>query len=263
MSVSLESWEGILSTVQQFYSSELQPYYNNEYLNICLEVIGMSIGKSSFNYVFTIVSLQEPICVNNNIIIISLPMLQHLLDKSVVFPENKLEQVDNFDIFKDFNILQQNNMDKYDNCVSDYMVRWNTRSVENSGFQRITTSQTVSMVILFRLVVCVAHWLQHYKLKTGPGTHEHFHDIEVADLKKKFDNMTNLQNNSNTAKRFKKLYSNHSSIDDYLNTSIFNDSDKSDEYTETDTDNRDGNTNRNDDSAIVKFKKKYKKHKKN
>lgn len=260
MSISLESWEGILSTVQQFYSSELRPFYNNEYLNICLEIIGMSIGKSSFNYVFTIVSLQEPICVNNDIIVISLPMLQHLLDKCVAFPEHKLEQVENFDIFKDFNILQQNNMDKYDNCISDYMVRWNMRSLVNSGFQRITTSQTVSMVILFRLVVCVAHWLQHYKLKTGPKTHDDFHDIEVADLKKKFDNMTNLQNNTKTAKRFKKLYSDHSSIDDYINTSIFNDSECNEYSTaETDTDGGDGNKNRNDDSAVVKFKKKYQK----
>lgn len=258
MSISLESWEGVLCMVQQFYSPELRPYYNDEYLNICLEVIGMSIGKSSFSYVFTVVSLPEPICVNNKIIVISLPMLQYLLDKHVVFPENKLTQVENFDIFKDFNILQQNKMEKYDNCVSDYMVRWNTRSVANGGFQRITTSQTVSMVILFRLIVCVAHWLQHFKLQTGPRTHDDFHDIEVADLKKKFDNMTNIQNNSSQSKRFKKLYSNHSSIDDYLGTGISNGVKKY-RYAETCTDVDDDDDTDND-LEIVKFKRKYKKN---
>ncbi|CAI6374880.1 unnamed protein product [Macrosiphum euphorbiae] len=218
MSISLESWEGVVSTVQRFYSQDLKPYYNDEYLEICLNVIGLGIGSASFNYVLTIVSLPEPICVHNNVVVVSLPMMQNLLDRHIVFPENKLENVKNFDIFKDFNMFKKNDADHYDNCVNDYMVRWTDQLLTNNGFERITSSQKISMVILFRLVLCVAHWLQHYKLKTGSNNHDRFHDVEVADLKRKFDDFTSLKNNSETAKRFKKLYSENSTVEDYVNS---------------------------------------------
>lgn len=247
MSVSLESWEGVLYTVQKFYTPDLRPYYNDEYIGICLDVIGQTMGKSSFDYVLTIASLPEPICTNNRVIVISLPMLQHLLDKHVIFPEHKLEQVTNFDIFKDFNILQDtDNADhRHGSSVCDYMVRWDASvlSTAHNSFARITQSQITSMVILFRLVVCVAHWNQHYKNNTSPNNHNGFNDIEIADLKKTFEKLTS---ESEPVKSFKKLKSGDSvDINKYFNNGDYGgdgdsagdyDGDSSDEDTSSDTD---------------------------
>ena len=153
------------------------------------------------------------------------------------------------------------------------------------------------MVILFRLVLCVAHWLQHYKLKTGSNNHDRFHDVEVADLKRKFDDFTSLKNNSETAKRFKKLYSENSTVEDYVNSkpahstddcdgddddgSVTGDDERLDDrahaadgyrddgsdrdydsYDDDDDDDDDGDrrvVDRNKKSGILKFIKKYKK----
>lgn len=191
MSVSLESWEGLISTVQQFYTRNLLPYYNEEYLTMCLEIMGLCIGNNMFDYVLTIVSLPEPICINNKIIVISLPMLQNLLDRSVIFSEHKLEQVDNFDIFEQYNILQNPTADELTCSVNEYMIRWNNYSMVNSGFDKMTTSQTISMVMVFRLVYCIAHWSQHYKSKTPFTQHDRFVDLQVADLKNKVSKLLN------------------------------------------------------------------------
>ena len=193
MSVSLDSWESINYTVQRFFKPDLCPYYNNEYVKILLDIIAQSIGKNSFNYVNTIVSLAEPIWHNNNTVIISLPMIQYLLDQPVKLPETKIVPVENFDIFENFNVVCDQTgtnygADIYKNDVkTEYLVQWNdfddpSTYDKNNSYTPITNSQIISLVMVMRLTLCVSHWLFHYKLKKKITDHKDFPQIEFANV---------------------------------------------------------------------------------
>lgn len=194
MSVSLDSWESINYTVQKFFKPDLRPYYNDEYVKILLDIIGQSIGKNSFNYVNTIVSLAEPIWHTDNAVIISLPMIEYLLDQPIKLPETKIIPIKNFDIFENFNVLKNQNTTHYGASIyehdakNEYLVRWdetdNLSDHNGNAYTSINNSQIISLVMIMRLTLCVAHWLQHYKLKKRITDHENFPIIELADLKK-------------------------------------------------------------------------------
>lgn len=196
MSVSLDSWESINYTVQRFFKPNLKPYYTDEYVKILLDMIGQSIGKNSFNYVTTIVSLPEPIWHTNNVIIISLPMIQYLLDQPVKLPESKIMPIKNFNIFENFNVIKNDDRRHYGaniyehDAKNEYLVQWNDDDFSalshdndhNNTYTSINDTQIVTLVIIIRLTLCVAHWIQHYKLKKSITDHENFPTIELADL---------------------------------------------------------------------------------
>lgn len=197
MSVSLDSWESINYTVQRFFKPDLKPYYTEEYVKILLDMIGQSIGKNNFNYVNTIVSLPEPIWHKNNVIIISLPMIQYLLDQPVKLPETKIVPVKNFDIFENFNVVKSQDEQHYGANIyehdvrNEYLVQWNnddfssfSTNINNSNtYTSIDDTQIITLVMIIRLTLCVAHWIQHYKLKKPITDHEDFPTIELADLR--------------------------------------------------------------------------------
>lgn len=197
MSVSLDSWESINYTVQRFFKPDLKPYYTDEYIKILLDMIGQSIGKNNFNYVNTIVSLPEPIWHKNNVIIISLPMIQYLLDQPVKLPETKIVPVKNFDIFENFNVIKSQDQQHYGANIyehdvrNEYLVQWNNDDFSSfstninhnaNTYTSIDDTQIITLVMIIRLTLCVAHWMQHYKLKKPITDHENFPTIELADL---------------------------------------------------------------------------------
>lgn len=206
MTTALDSVDAMVSFVKKYFNNDLKPYFNGEYLNICLNMISTVIGRNEFSYVFTTVSLHEPIWFrNSDVILISVPMIQHLLDRPFVEKKKDVEHVKNFNIFEKFQLKHNiavrkeknyNLMDNYsfvtreeektgkrkrnpdtdtdDDDVekvesdrycslnqNNIQVEWNTMSGYSST-EPITKTQMVTLMILFRLAICVEHWLQHY-----------------------------------------------------------------------------------------------------
>lgn len=206
MTATVQSWENILYLVQVYYREDLKPYYDETYVDICLDIISRVIGKPSFEYVLTIESLPEPIMTYRKIIVLSAPMLENLLDRPVCLPQTRIENVKNFDIFETFDVLKNDP----ESCVnkSEFLVDWlsevraivNTKApgsgsgVSSGGvgrharqFTRLTNSQITSLIMLVRLVVCIAHWAQHYRLRTNVNDHSHHQDLEFAELEDAID----------------------------------------------------------------------------
>jgi len=194
MTTALDSVESIVLLARTFFREDMHPYFNSEYLDVCKNMIGKVLGTTQFKYVQTIVSLPEPIWCNGAVIVISVPMMQNLIDRPYIINSKPVEYVENFNIFQKYqmrNRLEKRMIecedvqaDKYaftTDLISDkrctkkrrydeepiaepvrhsnaIFVKWSSLDgVRN--FEPITRNQTF-VLLLFRLIICVEHWLQ-------------------------------------------------------------------------------------------------------
>lgn len=104
MTTALDSVESIVLMARHFFSENMHPYFNSEYLDVCKHMIGIALGTTQFKYVQTIVSLPEPIWCSSDgdIVVISVPMMQNLLDRPYVVNSKPVEYVENFNIFQKY-----------------------------------------------------------------------------------------------------------------------------------------------------------------
>lgn len=202
MSVSLESWEGIANTVGRFFNKSMPPYYTSRYIEIAVEIVGDLLGKISYTYVETYVSLPEPIWREKNVVFFSVPMMSLFINQPVELPQDTVKYVTEFDIFDRIEVCDTKNNDEdgvgssrkqkrkqhnnplesYD--TSDgYIVNWNSTMIAGHLPDEfgLNESDATVLVQLFRLVLMISHWYQHASKRTTYRNHENFHEIEMAD----------------------------------------------------------------------------------
>lgn len=204
MSVSLESWEGVANTVGRYFSKSMPPYYTSRYLEIAVEIIGDLLGKTSYTYVETCVSLPEPIWQEKNIVFFSVPMMSLFINQPVELPQDTVKYVARFDIFDRIEVDDTKNksydqddvgslrkrkrknrnkrLESYDTS-NGYIVNWNSTMIAGNVSDEfgLNESDTTVLVQLFRLVLMIGHWFQHASGRTTYRDHENFHEIEMAD----------------------------------------------------------------------------------
>lgn len=200
MSVSLESWEAVANTVGRYFIKSMPPYYTTRYMDIAVEIIGDLLGKVSYTYVETSVSLPEPIWRNGNIVFFSVPMMSLYINQPVDLPQDAVKYVTQFDIFDRVELddddtkdvvqtsrkrkrkHRKDRMDPYDTS-SGYIVNWNSTMIAGNLPDEfgLNESDITVLVQLFRLVMMISHWFQHVSQRTTYRDHENFHEIEMAD----------------------------------------------------------------------------------
>lgn len=206
MSVSLESWEGVANTVGRYFNKSMPPYYTSRYIEIAVEIIGDLLGKISYTYVETCVSLPEPIWQEKNIVFFSVPMMSLFINQPVELPQDTVKYVTEFDIFDRIEVYdtkkndqeegggvkpsrrkrklnqRNNSLESYDTS-NGYIVNWNSTMIAGHLPDEfgLNESDTTVLVQLFRLIVMISHWYQHVSQRTTYRDHENFHEIEMAD----------------------------------------------------------------------------------
>lgn len=203
MSVSLESWEGVANTVGRYFNKSMPPYYTSRYIEIAVEIIGDLLGKISYTYVETCVSLPEPIWQEKNIVFFSVPMMSLFINQPVELPQDTVKYVTQFDIFDRIEVYdtkkndqddvepsrrkrkhkQRNNLLESYDTSNGYIVNWNSTMIAGHLPDEfgLNESDTTVLVQLFRLVMMISHWYQHVSQRTTYRDHENFHEIEMAD----------------------------------------------------------------------------------
>lgn len=205
MSVSLESWEGVANTVGRYFNKSMPPYYTSRYVEIAVEIIGDLLGKTSYEYVETCVSLPEPIWQDKNVIFFSVPMMSLYINQPVKLPQDTVKYVTRFDIFDRIEVYDAKNDDDDDDrdgvrssrkrkrkqrtvessydASKGYVVNWNSTMIAGRLPDEfgLNESDTTVLVQLFRLVTMIGHWWQHASRRTTYRDHENFHEIEMAD----------------------------------------------------------------------------------
>lgn len=200
MSVSLESWEGVADTVARYFSKSMPPYYTSRYIEIAVEIVGDLLGKTSYTYVETSVSLPEPVWQVKNIVFFSVPMMSLFINQPVDLPQDTVKYVSRFDIFDRIEVYDAKSSYDDDDAGTaarkrkkrdsppesydtGYVVNWNAtmfagHSPDEFG---LNESDATVLVQLFRLVMMIAHWYQHVSRRTAYRDHDDFHEIEMAD----------------------------------------------------------------------------------
>lgn len=210
MSVSLESWEGVADTVGRYFAKSMPPYYTSRYIEIAVEIVGGLLGKTSYSYVETCVSLPEPIWLDadSGLVFFSVPIMSMLINQPVRVPQDKVKYVSRFDIFdrvkvydgtkrRDWSSSSSSSGDlshkrrkkiktqhAYEKGGAEYVVSWNAPTfADHSPLDEfgLNESDVTVLVQTFRLVLMVSHWYQHYTRKTAHSDHDKFHEIEMAD----------------------------------------------------------------------------------
>lgn len=205
MSVSLESWEGVADTVGRYFVKSAPPYYTSRYIEIAVEIIGGLLGKTSYSYVETCVSLPEPIWLDEDrgLVFFSVPMMSLLINQPVRVPQDKVKYVSHFDIFDRVRVYDDKRRrvasssgdpthkrkkckkrHAYETGGAAYVVNWNAPTfADHSPLDEfgLDESDVTVLVQTFRLVLMVSHWHQHYTRKTSHRDHDKFHEIEMAD----------------------------------------------------------------------------------
>lgn len=200
MSVSLESWEGVADTVGRYFSKSMPPYYTSRYIEIAVEIVGDLLGKTSYTYVETYVSLPEPIWQEKNIVFFSVPMMSLFINQPVELPQDTVKYVNQFDIFDRIEVYdtkndqdgsrkrkrkKHNNNNRLESYYTSngYVVNWNATMIAGHLPDEfgLNESDTTVLVQLFRLVMMISHWYQHFSHRTTYRDHENFHEIEMAD----------------------------------------------------------------------------------
>lgn len=206
MSVSLESWEGVADTVGRYFAKSAPPYYTSRYIEIAVEIIGGLLGKTSYSYVETCVSLPEPIWLDEDrgLVFFSVPMMSLLINQPVRVPQDKVKYVSRFDIFDRVKVYDDKRrrvasssgdltherrkkckrQHAYETGGADFVVNWNAPTfADRSPLDEfgLDESDVTVLVQTFRLVLMVSHWYQHYTRKTSHRDHDKFHEIEMAD----------------------------------------------------------------------------------
>lgn len=203
MSVSLESWEGVANTVGRYFTKSLPPYYTSRYIEMAVEIIGDLLGKTSYSYVETCVSLPEPIWQEKGVLFFSVPMMSLFINQPVQLPQDKVRYVSHFDIFDRVEVYDDgrsrrdgvgpsrdkrkrkkpNGPDYADEPA--YGVTWNTPMFAGPHSQPddfgLNESDVTVLVQMFRLVLMVGHWYQHHTRGTSYRDHDGFQEIEMAD----------------------------------------------------------------------------------
>lgn len=202
MSVSLESWEGVANTVGRYFNKSMPPYYTSRYIEIAVEIIGDLLGKTSYTYVETCVSLPEPIWQEKNVVFFSVPMMSLFINQPVELPQDTVKYVTQFDIFDRIEVCdkkmtdqdgmgssrkrkrKQHNsrLESYDTS-NGYIVNWNSTMIAGHLPDEfgLNESDTTVLVQLFRLIMMISHWYHHASHGTTYRDHENFHEIEMAD----------------------------------------------------------------------------------
>lgn len=202
MSVSLESWEGVANTVGRYFSKSMPPYYTSRYLEIAVKIVGDLLGKTSYTYVETCVSLPEPIWQEKNIVFFSVPMMSLFINQPVELSQGTVKYVARFDIFDRIEVddtknksydrddvgslskrKRKNRLPEPYDTSDGYIVNWNATMIAGhvSDEFGLNKSDTTVLVQLFRLVLMIGHWYQHASGRTTYRDHGNFHEIEMAD----------------------------------------------------------------------------------
>lgn len=181
MSRSLESWESVADTVGRYYGKSMPPYFNARHIGTAVEIVGELLGKTSYVYVESYVSLPEPIWHDRNVVYFSVPMIAHYVNQPVYLPRDKVKYVSRFDIFDGIKVVHGEEARRQRSKVSTapYVVNWTTMDSDEFGLDE---SDATVLVQTFRVVMLASHWFQHYTRKTTYRNHHRFHEIEMADI---------------------------------------------------------------------------------
>lgn len=201
MSVSLDSWEGVANTVGRYFAKSLPPYYTSRYIEIAVEIIGDLLGKTTYAYVETCVSLPEPIWQDRGVVFLSVPMISLLINQPVRVPQDRVKYVSRFDIFDSVEVYDDTRrgstatssrherkkfkkQNAYGTAGAAYVVSWTAPTFADRSPPDefgLDESDVTVLVQTFRLVLMVSHWYQHRTRKTTYRDHDKFCEIEMAD----------------------------------------------------------------------------------
>lgn len=158
MSVSTQSYEGLIKLATTFYDPYLPLYYDNLHIDKTCEVLLFLLREKSIKIVTTFNILMEPIVDNKGIIYISIPLLALLINESVELPKNSVDFVEKFDIFEGLDFGA--NIEKEPPFKSS--------AHDGSDF---TPNERIRFSHMLRIVFMCSHFLQHYTSKTPYTTH--------------------------------------------------------------------------------------------
>lgn len=170
MSISSQSWESIINVVNQFYDKNLKLHYTPEHLQLTFNILGMFVTERNFSVACTDVILREPIIFYGNTTYLSVPLIAKLVNKVVDLPPNRVEFVENVDLFDGLQSLVQEDLSHKPHC-------------KNKCFEdQFNHEETVRYTQILRIVVMCSHFLQHRIHNIPFDNHKDFRDIEIAKM---------------------------------------------------------------------------------
>lgn len=108
MSISTSSWESLFDLTARFYNPNLPTYFVDDHLDIVCNAIGLLSNCSEYRLVVTNVILHEPIVQYDKVIYLCRPLIALLVNKPVDLPPNRVEFLQNFNIFDSLrNIIEK------------------------------------------------------------------------------------------------------------------------------------------------------------
>lgn len=198
MSSNLDSWESITKNAEQLFTKNAPPFFDEHILVMISQLIGALLGRITYTQVRTRIVLPEPICTINNTIYISVPLVAMYINQPIQLPETKICKYNNFNIFNAMQTIKcakRPTRENIDACTSSRHIidldayAASTSSLDESLFSDNTvcttndtfsTSDMISLIHLYRVLIMVQHWWKHHTLGVQPPLHTNFHDIEFA-----------------------------------------------------------------------------------
>ncbi|UDM55390.1 gp60-like protein [Phenacoccus solenopsis nudivirus] len=173
----LDTWESVIEIVSKLYHEQLTPYYDEEcWLPVVLRLLSVVFQQDVLNYVRTMLFLEEPLWIQADKFLISVPSLSMLLNKPVRKRVIDDKFVKNFDIFQSANAVN--------------VYEKTQRNRETDIVRRpYSDSQFVVVIMLIRCVIAVRHLHLHFRnskcksldtLNRLTSNHENFYDIDFA-----------------------------------------------------------------------------------
>lgn len=175
MSISVNSWESLVDLVSLYYDRNLPVYFDEKHVLLTCDIIAILLNRRDFPIIKTNVVLNEPIVAYENCIFLSIPLIALLVNKTVDMPPNKVEFVENFNIFDGLKSFVQTNENLKSTCRT---------SAADNILNNSSTTETVRFTQMLRIMIMCSHFHQHY-IKQIPFTcHKNFNMIEVAKISK-------------------------------------------------------------------------------
>lgn len=181
MSVSDSSWESILELAEKFYDRNLKLYYTTDHLDVILKILTYISNVKDVMYVFTRVTLIEPLMTYDNLLYISIPLVAELINLPVNLPQARIKFIKNVNIFES---LFKKDVQNHEDCStvatpSTYYNRQFTDCVKT----KFSNDDLVRITHLIRLILMCRHYLVHIDYGINFQSHKDFPKIECAARK--------------------------------------------------------------------------------